>query len=556
MINRESDFKELTEIGRGAFSSVYSCRHTLDDKAYALKKVTLRAPKGKPESLSAYVKVLEEVKHLSSMTHPNVVRYYSCWVSSEAEKNTVEPSTQPNSGKKPKKADGETHFDLQKSPQKVKQRSNDDGQEYDQLKDNRLEQKSPFFAANESVQSIHFSSCSNISDGRDAVSSPEGETKQPQKGADIIRLSELIDNSTLPSAKPGKMEFYIQTELCQTTLKEYLEERNRRIKVSPEDKSWIKEAFVIAKQLISGLIYLSSEHIIHRDIKPANIFIKEGLQVKYGDFGLVKICTDYSDNSFPPTPVLSPAPSEVRKGSVNCDERNAEHFEVPTRRERRYSCWEDDVNYDLTTKIGTTMYASPEQMGKTKYTKKSDYYSLGLVLLEVFMPLHTEMERYKVFLNIRKNGLIGKELLGRKRLTELLEGLLRLDSSQRSALDCLLWDITAEETNFMKKCEGGAVGPVEFSREGSREWSLQYLLFASERILFYDSLANEKAHLQITPDAFRVNLVLPEGKCSLHDCDKDTQTNIEFWNPTVAGFTIRAPATLAAQLLARFETFY
>ena len=265
-----------------------------------------------------------------------------------------------------------------------------------------------------------------------------------------VLLLELIDNSTLPSTKSAVVEFYIQTELCQTTLKDYLEERNRQIKMNPTDKTWIKEAFLIAKQLISGLIYISSEQIIHRDIKPSNIFIKENLEIKYGDFGLVKSCSDHSDNSFPQTPILSPAPSEVRKGSMNCVNRKSEHFDVPFTRTRRYSCWEDDVNYDLTTNIGTTMYASPEQKGKTQYTKKSDYYSLGLVLLEVFMPLQTEMERFRVFQNIRKSGAIGKDLLGKKRLTELLQGLLQIDSSQRTALDDLLWDIRAEEANFMK----------------------------------------------------------------------------------------------------------
>jgi len=38
-----SDFEVETEVGRGAFATVYRCRRKLDGKVYALKKV-VRAP--------------------------------------------------------------------------------------------------------------------------------------------------------------------------------------------------------------------------------------------------------------------------------------------------------------------------------------------------------------------------------------------------------------------------------------------------------------------------------------------------------------------------------
>lgn len=40
------------------------------------------------------------------------------------------------------------------------------------------------------------------------------------------------------------------------------------------------------RQLLDALIYLRNKRIIHRDLKLANLFVKEGLDIKLGDFGL------------------------------------------------------------------------------------------------------------------------------------------------------------------------------------------------------------------------------------------------------------------------------
>lgn len=42
-------------------------------------------------------------------------------------------------------------------------------------------------------------------------------------------------------------------------------------------------------QLLNGLVYLHSVHILHRDIKPANILVTSSGQVKIGDLGLARL---------------------------------------------------------------------------------------------------------------------------------------------------------------------------------------------------------------------------------------------------------------------------
>lgn len=68
-----TEFVEGQKLGKGGFGTVFKCRNRLDGHDYAVKKIRLSSdPQWKPQ----LDKVLREVKIMSLLDHPNIVRYY------------------------------------------------------------------------------------------------------------------------------------------------------------------------------------------------------------------------------------------------------------------------------------------------------------------------------------------------------------------------------------------------------------------------------------------------------------------------------------------------
>lgn len=74
----------------------------------------------------------------------------------------------------------------------------------------------------------------------------------------------------------SKNNIYILSELCDGTMSMYIEKNNTE-----------KEIHKIYKQIMDGIKYLYDNNIYHRDIKPENILIKDDV-IKIADFGFAK----------------------------------------------------------------------------------------------------------------------------------------------------------------------------------------------------------------------------------------------------------------------------
>jgi tetratricopeptide (TPR) repeat protein len=103
----------------------------------------------------------------------------------------------------------------------------------------------------------------------------------------------------------------------------------------------------IGLEISDALAAAHSQRIIHRDLKPANIFITRRGHVKLLDFGLAKIEAQLGAES--PTAGMSAVPF-TQTGTV----------------------------------LGTVAYMSPEQTRAESLDVRSDVFSLGIILYEVF----------------------------------------------------------------------------------------------------------------------------------------------------------------------------
>lgn len=126
---------------------------------------------------------------------------------------------------------------------------------------------------------------------------------------------------------PGRAVHYIVMEFVEgTTLDQWLVRRRSPMPVAETDR--------VVQQISSALQFAHSRGMIHRDIKPSNIMLDSDGQVKLMDFGL------------------------VRAGELSHLTRSG-------------------------TVLGTPQYMAPEQITGGQVDRRTDLYSLGVVIYEL-----------------------------------------------------------------------------------------------------------------------------------------------------------------------------
>lgn len=162
-------------------------------------------------------------------------------------------------------------------------------------------------------------------------------------------------------------------------------------------------------QALAALDYIHASGFIHRDIKPSNIFFDKNV-LKIGDFGCSRnVLSDNTSGSS-----TSHAPSS----SI------------------------DDAFTSFTSGIGTSVYASPEQLAGSRYDASCDVYSLGIVFFEMLHPPFATMsERAHVLSRVRTGVLDGEVSRTFPREVNLIKRMVSKHPRERPTVPELIFTI-------------------------------------------------------------------------------------------------------------------
>ncbi len=162
----------------------------------------------------------------------------------------------------------------------------------------------------------------------------------------------------------------------------------RRIGRLPEDK-----ALDIARQLCAGLAAAHTKGVLHRDLKPANIMLDGRGQAVITDFGLAGVADQIQG-------------AEVRSG--------------------------------------TPAYMAPEQLAGKEVSTRSDIYSLGLVLYEIFTGKRAFAEKTSEKMRAGSNREISRPSTVVKDLNPVIERvILRCLETEPSARPATVLSVAA-----------------------------------------------------------------------------------------------------------------
>lgn len=210
------------------------------------------------------------------------------------------------------------------------------------------------------------------------------DERQQSYGAAIIAKAKRV----------GRIEtICLQMELCGETLRQWLE-----LDHDPDSKEVQSIQIKICTGLTHALQYLHKQNIIHRDVKPENILFSQSgfiLPVKLADLGLCRTIHTEESQSSP-----------------------------------------------LTSGTGTTIYMAPEAFTNV-YSFKSDLFSMGLVIWEVFqLKLVNRKHLFDCLVNDRAEYLVNVH----EAMKQMILNLTRRSEEERTAsLENVLWLFRTED---------------------------------------------------------------------------------------------------------------
>jgi len=374
-----TDFKIIEKLGQGGEGAVFKVMNNWDKQYYAVKRIIINIQeKGELNEVTDNLK--KEVYFLSRNRCPYIVRYYQTWQEEYNKEDFKDESDFEDSDEPTSKMQRKTSYE-EKSRNTLEK--NENHNRFCYASDGADENNSSDDEENEEDSSSEEDKGLGIWDDDDDDEDNKKTNKKKENKNKIWDDDSESDESDNKSSdfeeknrnnknrkkmnkyrdknkkKKKKEVLYIQMELCKNnTLRDAI------------DKGQLKEETLkwkLISQILEGVGYIHDNRYIHRDLKPGNIFLDENNDVKIGDFGLVQTF-------------------DKNKKESNNSSFNSFFFN----NNLQYLNFGGEL---MTVGIGTKYYCSPEQEKSKNYDNKTDIYSLGIIIFEMFYKFNSLMER-------------------------------------------------------------------------------------------------------------------------------------------------------------------
>ncbi len=400
-----SEFNEISPLGKGGFGTVFKVSNALDGREYAVKKVLIKSCGA--QFTRKLQKVLREVKILALLDHVNIVRYYTAWLEVEDDDTTIDEKGSPlsirsgevfsmkvpssflpddstfdasvqNAQENPlgwntffndtllfdesplPSTDTQSRFcqsSLERQISSSSLASKDVG--FDEERSHSRKSSTHF---RRKIKSDSIGSSSSSSSSR-TLHNDSGSNWSTINGEYTSRAEDKVDGLTSCQAsstnaggewkKKQKHILYIQMQLSKKTLLDYFHSREGNVN--------IPTVLRMFGHIVRGVKYVHEHGLIHRDLKPSNCFMDDFDVIKIGDFGLSRSSQDhYGSGKNEDGMVMS------REPGLDVTARNRGDL---------------GYNQDNTVGVGTSSYASPEQMRGSDYDSSSDVVRVISILM-------------------------------------------------------------------------------------------------------------------------------------------------------------------------------
>ncbi|OMJ19612.1 Eukaryotic translation initiation factor 2-alpha kinase 1 [Smittium culicis] len=313
--------------------------------------------------------------------------------------------------------------------------------------------------------------------------------------------------------KKTQATLFVQMQLCQSNLREYLLERNSRISKNQALYGCLVDKNVnlaVFRAVTSAVKVIHNHGLIHRDLKPANVFLDL-------DFEMCAYCKGTVENPLSTGSIPSfTSPKSIHwdhvfKNKFTCNKNLdsckctrvklvprvgdfglvvSANFDYPNSKISSYSdflkndaissnvilnpslpthplikktcpdiAYSSGKNASHTSGVGTVTYSAPEQIScsNQSYNSKADIYSLGIIFFELFYPFNTLMERDHVLRELR-SGIFPPSFVQRyPKYTEFIKSLMSINPDLRPTSSEIL------ESNLLNLSQLSDLKPAQSS---------------------------------------------------------------------------------------------